>query len=517
MGSLKDALKAWKAQGRAQEESKERAKFLAEAAAKAGMSVRAKPPVPAQSQAAEVPASNHGSTSSPVSGAFSIEGVRPIGKTEEFIYPKPWVEKGAALQPPNGGQQALTVRIGIDFGTAYTKVAISAAQKVFFLHWEGISESAQHFLSGVVSVGSDGVCYVGRSPHAARYLSDLKLPFLPRQQSGRTEHVAAIVYLAWVMRYARAWFFERNADLCKGRRLVWEANIGCPTDVWDDKPRADLYEFIGHAAWRLSLSGRIDVHRAQQIADELSRPFVSEGLEVLGVVPEFVGQIAGYVRSPQRQPGLHLMVDCGAGTVDVVTFNVHKNKFEDADRYPIWASAVEPLGGHFLMAERAKAIGAGVWDDSEVIPSRSEVEAAFPDAGPALASADAAFRNQVSMVVQKALDRTRAQRNPLAQAWHDGLPLFVTGGGAFCDVYSEAVSVANTRAKGGFRKVALPKPSGAEGLEDSVFHRLSVAYGLTFDRDSLGHVIPAKDLEDLLATQAMPKRNQLDRDELYPK
>jgi hypothetical protein len=247
---------------------------------------------------------------------------------------------------------------------------------------------------------------------------------------------------------------------------------------------------------------------------ELERPFESQGLDVLSIFPEFVAQIAGYVRSPQRRRGLHLLVDCGACTVDVVTFNVHKNEDEDAERYPMFASAVEPLGGHFLMGQRARVIGAGLWDDSERIPSQQELAQEFQDKSSELEAVDRCFQRELTAVTQRIIDRTRGKRTPLALAWDEGLPLFVTGGGASCSVYSDAIVTAKTRSKGAFLKMALPKPSGMEHINDETFHRLSVAYGLTFDKDSLGSVIPEQEIDDFVPPPLIDKP---DRDDLYPK
>ena len=72
------------------------------------------------------------------------------------------------------------------------------------------------------------------------------------------------------------------------------------------------------------------------------------GLDELKAVPEFVAQITSYSHSPQRADGLHLLVDCGAGTVDVVSFNVFRHPNLE-DRYQIWSSEVQPKGTRFLM------------------------------------------------------------------------------------------------------------------------------------------------------------------------
>jgi hypothetical protein len=517
MGSLKDALKAWKAEGKAKAESLDRANQVAQQFAHLP---RAPVPQARAPSSPKAPGSAKPSiaVTAPKPGVdYRTGSMRPLGKVEHFCPPADWVKPGASLQAPGAdGGRILTVRVGVDFGTAYTKVAIGAAQKVFFVDWSGLIREPQSlFLPGVLSVEADGRTFVGRSPTASEYLTDLKLPFLPGAQSDKRGRVAVMLYLAWVLRYSRAWFFQHHAALCKGRSIAWEVNVGCPTKAWDEKAQVDLYEFIGHAAWRLSLGGDITRSRAEALLDSVVRPFESEGLDALGVVPEFVAQIAGYARSPQRRRSLHLLVDCGAGTVDAVMFNVHKDGDEDV--YPIFAASVEPLGGHFLMARRAEVLGAGTWDDSDTIPAFEDLIEVFPEGAEMLKAVDDKFRSDVARVVSGLITYTRQRRSPLASAWEMGLPVFITGGGANCAVYRDAVETGNARAKGGLVAIQLPRPSGAEEFAESDFHRASVAFGLTFDKDSLGKVIPAKDIEDFLATAALPVRGREDRDEKYAK
>jgi hypothetical protein len=141
----------------------------------------------------------------------------------------------------------------------------------------------------------------------------------------------------------------------------------------------------------------------------------------------------------------------------------------------------------------------------------------FPASAETLKAVDLDFQSEVAKVVGHLITYTRQKRTPLAEAWRLGLPVFITGGGAECEVFRGAVALGNARAKGGLEVMAMPKSSLADGVSDSEFHRVSVAFGLTFDKDSLGRVIAEKDLEDFLATRALPIRQREDRDEKYAK
>lgn len=451
---------------------------------------------------------------------FAIEGAA-LARESEFRKPAPWVEVGWSLQPPGDGDGGiLPVRIGVDFGTAYTKVAIRVAYRVFFVSWDGIHAGPHAlFLPGELCSLMDGALWLGRGKEAAAVFSNLKLPFLSGSTPGIQQQALAVAFLAWVMRYARAWVFRELAALLRRRRLAWELNIGCPTNAWGNGLLTSRYKHIACAAWGLSQS-------EVEISTELAGRALSEttvcpsdvGLDDVHTVPEFVAQIAGYVRSPQRRRGLHLLVDCGAGTLDVVTFNVHRQPNEDHDRFPIFSSAVEPLGTHFLMKERLSTLGPRLaWDDAEQVPSRQTLISRFGVDSLQVEEADKRFASRVRQVVERVIRHTKGRRTPLALAWEQGVPIFLTGGGASANVYRYAVDAAcrSVGVKPLYTVFPILEEVNQRGVDRENFHRLSVAFGLTYDAELIGRILAASEVEDFVSTPT--KREWPDRDELYPK
>lgn len=154
---------------------------------------------------------------------------------------------------------------------------------------------------------------------------------------------------AEVIRYSRA-FLYRHPEVGRklaNRTLRWELNIGCPTEPHENPLVVERFRHVARTAWWLA--GRDDLDAAI-IRTAWDRRDLDTGLETEpGVVPEFVAQIAGYLRSPQVNDGLHALVDVGAATLDVATFNVVLPRDgNSAPRIPIFFSAVKPLGTHFL-------------------------------------------------------------------------------------------------------------------------------------------------------------------------
>jgi hypothetical protein len=416
----------------------------------------------------------------------------------------------------------LSVRIGIDFGTAYTKVSLRAADQVFFLTWGGVLGGAETFyLPGEISQLDSGAVFLGRAKQASSVMSNLKLPFLPGAPKGADAQAASVIFLAWVMRYARAWFYREQPALTKDRKLAWEVNIGCPTNAWESSKIVGLYRHIGLSAWRLSQSpAEIGISASHKAIDQTSIGDCAEiGLDGLYPIPEFVAQIAGYARSPQRRGSLHLLVDCGAGTLDVVTFNVHRQPGEDNDRYPIFSSAVEPMGTHFLMSARLAGAQAGQsWDDVAAIPSAEELSKVSGIPQSRIELADRDFLERTKGVIAQVIRETRQRRSPLAPAWEDGLPFFLTGGGAYCEVYRHAIDRACQELRVRAQHTPFPHLDAVRGnrLGDDNLHRMSVAFGLTYDKDLIGRIVPAHEIEDLIIG-SKPPRERPDRDELYAK
>jgi len=459
----------------------------------------------------------------PQARSFAAPGLAAIARPDAFRLPADWVKAGIDLQSPGGGRgKALPVRIGIDFGTAYTKVSLRAADQVFFLTWGGVLGGGETlYLPGELSQLDSGAVFLGRAKQASSVMSNLKLPFLPGAKKGADGQAASVIFLAWVMRYARAWFYREQPALTKDRKLAWEVNIGCPTNAWESSKIVDLYRHIGLSAWRLSQSpAEIGVSASHKAIAQTSIGDCAEiGLDGLYPIPEFVAQIAGYARSPQRRGSLHLLVDCGAGTLDVVTFNVHRQPGEDNDRYPIFSSAVEPLGTHFLMSARLSGAQAGhSWDDVAAIPSAEELSKVSGTAQNSIELADRDFLERTKGVIAQVIRETRQRRSPLAPAWEDGLPFFLTGGGAYCEVYRRAVDRACQELRVPAQYTPFPHFDAVRGnrLGDDNLHRMSVAFGLTYDRDLIGRIVPAHEIEDLVIGPK-PPRERPDRDELYAK
>ncbi len=405
--------------------------------------------------------------------------------------------------------------IGLDFGTAFTKVVIGETRVSYAVPFSfPCSGDGEYLLPGVLSVGQDGECYLGENSGAIRRVSDLKMRLLQGDFSVSCQAEIA-AFLALVFRYCRAWLLNEHRKTYEDRYLDWYINVGLPTDSYHDERLTNVYRSVVQAAWLASvLRGPITVELMQYVIEgrygldgESSEEDDNPNSrmihpDAIGLFPEFVAQVTGYVRSPLRRPDLHALVDVGAGTVDVTVFNVHESDGED--RYPIFAKSVKPLGVQYLVMHRLRESRYdGGWqpEAQDIPPPDLEFAVRVGLSNEAMRKIDYPFRKQVYQQIIDQLSYTKKRRYPKSRRWDDGVPMFLCGGGAKVKFYSQIItSMEEAGRPYKLTRVQLPKPDRllAEGVSDDGYDRLSVAYGLSFDAFDIGEIQKADEVVDVI-------------------
>lgn len=438
-----------------------------------------------------------------------------------------WADVGKRPQhPEHRGERSkpMTVRIGIDFGTAFTKVAIRAGTYLLLVKWSDVtgdnSETGHHILPGMVTRMPDGE-FCWRRLAGADIRANLKLPVIEMAGNGECP-VATAAYLALVIRYARAFLYKSEIGrTLAGRSLRWELNIGCPTKPLEKPEVVDIFRRLARTAWLLAAEDRLmedDIVAAWNLAVSA----IELGLETEpGVVPEFVAQIAGYLKSIHVREGLHALIDIGAATLDVATFNVVlRNDGSEPPRIPIFFSMVRLLGTHYLRHDRHTKFGLELsWDDAAPVESADDFARRHSQRPDKVMDADGEFSQRVATCIFRVIDATRTNRrgDPNSQAWREGLPVFITGGGASCRVYRDAIQKAQEKLQNAVRAERFslieldPYPTLGNGERIQAGARLTVAIGLTEDAENIALVVPHRDIEPI----RYETRERVDHTELY--
>ena len=407
-------------------------------------------------------------------------------------------------------QEKVDLVIGLDFGTAGTKVVIRSP---FFPGRPAVAvrfgqlghSSSPYLLPTRVYVGSGGGVSLDGEEGDSQ-VADLKLCLLAR----RSDQIALpVAYLALVLREARTRFLSGERDTYNRFDVRWSLNLGIPSAGYDDLTVRETFRRAARAAWYLSVGdSEITYDRATEGLHLEAGQSFDPGIPI-EVVPEVVAQALGYARSHLRESGLHLLVDVGATTLDICGFVLHER--ESQDRYELLTTTVDRLGTLELHKQRLVSLRCqtasggetGELDDPLMPLPRWPAEY-HPGCSCEPRDIDGQFRDEATRVVMRHLLDLRRHRDPRSPRWQTGLPVFLCGGGSGADLFNRAVGEADWRFReatqtAGLRQRRLPEPDDLtnEDVSDGLFHRLSVAYGLSFMVWDIGGMSPPHEIDDV--------------------
>ena len=420
--------------------------------------------------------------------------------------------RGVATLAPvvedGGGKLAV---LGLDFGTAFTKAVVRWSGRHHAVDWSDIVEGEDHhLLASVFSESKDGRCILGASDLAGwSVVEGIKLQLLSSAGAGTDESMAdAAIFITLVFRYVDGWLRQTNRDVEKGVR--WQLHVGLPTKSWDSDATTETFKTVAQAARVLAcMHGpvtRAAAIEALRMTDQVDRPAVD-------VFPEFACQLYSYLQSPERGDDLHVLVDIGAGTLDVAYFNVFMK--EDEALLPIFASEVDRLGAHYLIAALAGSEGRPGWTDGESSLSDEEIGRKLVCSPSEVCGRRSLYLSSVAEVFNLATNVAR-KTYPTSPAFQrdETVRLFLCGGGSRIPALQKRFELiakeAATRLGIKFQVSDLVRPRDIVGKLESGFDRLSVAYGLSQMAANIGGVMRSATLEPLAPRGRIDHRDRDD-------
>ena len=458
---------------------------------------------------------------------LSLPSFTSIARTSEFKIPEAWVAKGAASQiPTKNDVRRSDIFIGLDFGTAFTKAAVQILDNIYPIEWSGVANLKEKYLLPTeFSEMKNKICYLGQHPSLSPEMlhSNLKSSFITHSVTD-ADLAKAIIFVALVLQYIRAWVYHHQIEKLGAVSIGWYFNIGIPSDTLDKDRHSKNYKMLADTAWTLSLRPQSEITFENAIK-ALSKPVQHEkDLRDVAVIPELVAQLSGYSKSARRQNGLHVLIDIGGGTVDIVTFNVHQADGDDV--FPFFVSIVKPLGSYALLANRLSNSSINPTAIKTEIQNLLTVEA-FAKYSSCLASTVKAIDQKFFKFFQKEFESvlgiTYSRRYPSSPNWQLGIRTFVSGGGASIPGYIDSINKSKRPANCPLLIMDLPPHPKLANLNENFnnYSRISVACGLAVDAFSLGLIRPASEVEDarplIVNGGRLRVREMPDRDELYPK
>jgi len=453
------------------------------------------------------------------------------GSKSPLIYGKAQIYDGTYNQESD-------IVIGFDFGTSSSKLVFrdSARQTAYAVPFGALSCEGNSYLiptnifvsaEGTLSLSTGGHSYNNIKSHLINNYGQ-HIFSISKYSHAITAKELATAYMALVIRFARAWFLQHNEAIYRKTHIHWHINMGIPSKNYDDMLMIKVFRSIEMAAWRLSRSKMaITITEVKKIFAEAERHIETNGANIdtkkndslwrhpdyAHTHPEVIMEVVGYVRSPLRTKGLHLLVDVGASTLDVATFIVHSKEGEDC--YPLLKTDVKSYGTMELHKRRIESLKNNNPSSMERLQQISDINptSPLPDLSyyempfgtNELSKIDDDFFKECYRIVGEVIRNTLLHRDPNSNAWKRGLPVFICGGGGRLSTYRKTIenlgskiSISRKNFKG-FSIKNIPKPDqlDAPDLPLQEYDRLAVAYGLSFTSDEIGEVVRESQVSDV--------------------
>jgi len=384
--------------------------------------------------------------------------------------------------------------IGLDFGTVFTKVVIGDNRVRYAVPFEVSADSSnQYLLPSILGINEDKSCTLVSGSDSTSDTSNLKLSLLDNTYSD-DDLISISAYLALVFRSSREWLLDRYSKRYGRYQIEWLVNAALPVAQSEDHQSAQLYNSLLHTAWIISvLPGQITLNRVRQYMNADAAAFEAFPAiykakiidkHNIATLPGVAAQIYGCAHSHTDNEGLHLLIDAGAGTFNIATFDCEKS---DADeiRCSLYSSSAKSIGVNYLLKRRYENLQLA---DDEInlfkdIPDTYTFSQAHGLTEKEIQFADTLYSGDVAKQIKKVLDETKDLFCPDSVFWESGVPTVICGGGSHLEILENIQhSFENKPSPHKIQSIAhsVPDDLMVEDLPERSFDRLSVAYGLSF-------------------------------------
>lgn len=281
---------------------------------------------------------------------------------------------------------------------------------------------------------------------------------------------------------------EHSVDYNTINEIHWESNIGVPSKNRSSKEhQQERFRLALRAAWVLLASfiepTKTNIRKVLELVTSDRDYGMSD--EYTNAIPEIVAQLADYVRSGQRQNGIHCLIDVGAMTIDVAIMNIAIDIDTNEVKHSIFASEVNfDYAVYSLVKEVLK------FNDAELLlwlNNHGGVGCNMPNKirQISITSLDEAspFMQELYGTLVRCATILKKNDPIYTGLWNKkGIPFFLTGGGKEINLYKHLDKIVNPRVE----------PIGAVGYipikirHDNMSSDISVAIGLSWSIDDLG-------------------------------
>lgn len=268
------------------------------------------------------------------------------------------VSRGAGILAEKPNPDPMGYRIGLDFGTSTTKVVLCsdtadvdyALETPTELQVEENGRRQQHLWRTCVWFDDATQCFQLTPSNATRAILGFKTGLIQgdgkrMREAGISHNAAAAAYLALLIAYIIGADAERVAAAGGGERHYSRFHIGVPVPSLEEDARVADFHRVVQAAF--ALASRAPALSLDDVRAALQRepgPTDTKTETPYQLFEELAGVVAGYMLTPEKAGGPHIIVDVGAATLDVATFHIPDGEHP----LEVYEAGVELLGAQAL-------------------------------------------------------------------------------------------------------------------------------------------------------------------------
>ena len=439
-------------------------------------------------------------------GSGSTEANRIALPSDKIPTAVPLKAAGSATRVGTDGRTPpIDAILGIDFGTRFTKVALSLPH-IDRREILTFGSKATRLLPSRVTIGDDRVFAIGLSPKSTsrQIIEYLKIWLAdPNGEAFGTSMLVGSVPLPRAIKSLCAYYLANilrlgvaaaqaalPAELTTDRPVNWFANIGVPAK-YCDSDALDVFREVVRVAW-VWHERKPDNPLATDLMDDYARTLTAIGDREMRVdtAPELAAALVHFAEHRNTPEGLYAFFDVGGGTVDGSVFRLTRKP--DGIRFDILSANVDEIGTMAIarrlvaqaylqmdeIVEKPVIFGGEHPTPSSTIPKKLEerIQTFFTSV-----MGDA--KKKLPGLLFGNLSDSLQARSGLNRPPKPTVPVFMAGGGAGSEWYRKLFYRTHTEYNhesslgiGGYKIATVPPPIG---IVDEQYPRFVVALGLT--------------------------------------
>ena len=390
--------------------------------------------------------------------------------------------------------ETLDIIIGFDFGTSSAKIIVNMPYQqegkktfAFPVPNEMQADAHSHCWKTLLFINNQTGAFSLTPDDDSTPISEIKSSAMQESVSRilykhndvqLTARELCTAYIGLMLRSVKGWVYSEllerqfsNGDI---PQIYWEMHLGLPAAKKDDRRVGERFEKIAKLAWLLS-----ETDTPLTAANYLDWMQPSNDLDsniILSIRPEVVAQTVGFISAGQEDFGSYAIVDIGASTIDICTFNVVNSDSGES---------------HNLFYSSVQLIGAQSPNWLSIVNRDHKQDFSLSD-----------LQHFITVAFGEVVITTKRIKLPNEAIWKETLPVFLCGGGQFSEIHLTAL--ADFKAKYGrhtlgqikYRTPKVPKELNSN-CEDGDYHRLSVAWGLSISELDFNRYAMPSDIEDI--------------------